>query len=394
MNAPSLHTTVATTPTGGLSVAADVALVKAALLYSDTVTLASGTAAMIDAAVRLLEASPTIRARRVLEVASVLLDPDQQALLGMMGNRKARRSIRGYAAFEAGLQANVAEVERVITGFAQDSGLRELDAARAAGLLTIDTLGLDPVGSVQDAVLRASGKPSRMTDDVVSGLVARIGDAATAGSGTYPIFDEGASSLVAAMIREGKLARPAGGAVGQSALAGHVIGYIPAFPDATVAEIVDVRGGLERPLIRFRGAMTDMARELEDAPWDAGFRQEADDLWRAQVAPALDDLEENAREQGALSLLRHSVTSAAPWIGGATVVEIAIDRGVNPPGRRGPRHVRRHSRRDDDRGRCGGREGADAPCPGYRAQPVRVPLSGRRRPSPGTRAADDREIVQ
>ena len=115
----------------------------------------------------------------------------------------------------------------------------------------------------------------------------------------------------------------AGAQAAEVGLAGHFVGRMPAFPDATVAEIIDVRRGLQRPLVRFRGALAGMSRELEEAPW-AGFRNLADSLYRSEVGPALLDLEENTRDSGALSLLRHAALSGPPYAAAGSTVVIGL----------------------------------------------------------------------
>jgi hypothetical protein len=322
---PDLHMTVAVAPTSQLSVATEIRLVKAALLYSDRVTLASGVAAMIDSASRVLEAPKAVRARRLLEVASVLLDPEQQQLAEMLLQRRVRRKIPGYASLEAGIAPMVAEVEGVIGKIRDESGMSELQVAVDAGLLEIDTLGLDPIRLLQNSILAASGQPQPgHTDEVVSALVTAISNAAIEGARTYPLFDEGASSLISTMIREGHLPAPNVRAADQAALAGRFVGYVPAFPEARIDEIIDVRRGLQQPLVGFRAALAAMARTIEDAPWDPGFGQLADDAYRIEVAPAIAELEEAARDMGAVSLLRHAALSRAPWASAGAVIGLAL----------------------------------------------------------------------
>ncbi len=206
--------------------------------------------------------------------------------------------------------------------------MAELQAAISAGLLEIDELGLDPVAFLTDAVLAASGRaPTEgSTAAAIGAMVARVGGAVAPGSLTYPMFDDGASRLAAAIealdgaSRRDVSRRPAA----EVGLAGHFVGRMAAFPDATVAEIIDVRRGLQRPLVRFRGALAGMARELEEAPWDSGFRDLADGLYRSEVGPALLDLEENTRDSGALSLLRHAALSGPPYAAAGTTIVIGL----------------------------------------------------------------------
>ena len=61
----------------------------------------------------------------------------------------------------------------------------------------------------------------------------------------------------------------------EAGLAGYMVETLEAFPDATMAEVIDARAVLRAPLVGFRSAMASMAHELESAPWDWEFQAEA-----------------------------------------------------------------------------------------------------------------------
>jgi hypothetical protein len=311
-----------------LTLADELRLVKAALLYADKVRLASPAAAMVLAASRLMKVEPVARHRRLLDLAAPLMDPEIRQYVPLLTQRRFRRQFPNYAQLKAILDRSVEDVAGVFGAIGQKAHMPELQTAISAGLLEIDELGLDPVAFLTDAVLAASGRaPTEgSTAAAIGAMVARVGGAVAPGSLTYPMFDDGASRLAAAIEaldgagRRDVSRRPAA----EVGLAGHFVGRMPAFPDATVAEIIDVRRGLQRPLVRFRGALAGIARELEEAPWEPGFRDLADSLYRSEVGPALMDLEENTRESGALSLLRHAALSRAPYAAAGANVAIAL----------------------------------------------------------------------
>jgi hypothetical protein len=234
--------------------------------------------------------------------------------MGLLLSRKGRRHIKGYGDLERIVASNASEVEAYIHGLRESSGMIELERAVDAGLLDIDRLDLDPIRLTQESVLAALGRSTNaVSSRVVDTYVGRVSAAVAKGSGTYPLFDRGTSEIVELMIRERRLKGASTRPAGEIALAGRYIGYMPTFPDATVDEVLDVRRGLHKPLIRFRGAMATMASAVEPHAWDLAFAAEADRLYRAEVAPALLDLEENARELGAFALVRDAVTSGRPW---------------------------------------------------------------------------------
>lgn len=329
MAAPGLHITIATTPRSEQSVAAEVALTKAALLYADDVTVCSANVAMLDAIGTILKEPPAVRGRQIAQVASVLVDdPKIRGLMEWMlaQPRKVRRMHPMFAEFDRVMAGSAAEAEEIIREMRRDASMDELQVGIDAGVVTVDTLGLDPITLLQDSILLASGRQgSRLGNrETVETLFDRISSIAAVGAGTYPLFDEGAGDLLETMIREGLVRGATVRPAGQAGLAAHFVAYLPAFPDARTREILDVRRGLEKPLIRFRGAMAGMASTLESAAWEPGFRQEADDLYRAEVAPALLDLEENAREQGAFELTLHGAGSKATWGTGGVVLGLGL----------------------------------------------------------------------
>ena len=333
-----IHVTVATAGRlQGLSLTEELRLVKAALLYADQVTVASLGTASLGAAAELLRGSDAQRARRMMDVASALMDPEQQRVLGLLQSRKARRAIRGYRELEASLTPFVREIEGVVEGMRTESGAAELDAAVSAGILRIEPLDLDPVAFIREAVLAAKLREDGIgLDDVsrsavrgaaepaIRSLLQIIGRTIAPNSDTFPLFDNEAGDIVRDMIKSAHSQPVSRLPAVQSGLAATFIGTLPAFPDATVSEIVDVRRGIERSLIEFRSAVAGMATEVHEAAWDPGFHHEAQALFIRTVQPALRQVEENLKDLGAASLAKHVALSPSPYVAGATTIGLAL----------------------------------------------------------------------
>jgi hypothetical protein len=306
--------------------------VKAGLLYADHVTLASFGAGALGAASRVLDGSESERYRRLLDITSVLMDDNMKQYIPLLTQRRFRRGFPQYAELKAGFDETIDEVTSVIDAMRAQAGIEELEAAEAAGLLEIDDLGIDPVAFVRDAVARAAGVDGANDESgaIVAAMLGRIGDAAKSGAGTYPLFDDGASQIVAQMISAGQWS-PAQRPAAEAGLAGHFVGRMPAFPDATVSEIIDARRGLDVPLVRFRGALSAMAMTVDEAPWDAGFSDLANSAYAANVAPALLDLEENARDLKLWTLARGAIVSKEPWAAAGATIMIAVAAASTMP---------------------------------------------------------------
>jgi hypothetical protein len=107
------------------------------------------------------------------------------------------------------------------------------------------------------------------------------------------------AKIVDAAIREGmfdppKQVRSRGR---QAGAASEFLARLPSFPRATMGEIVDVRSELAAPLIRFRGEMVRVSRDLDVDAYDPAFQDAAEQAWIERVRPALLELEEMVEER-------------------------------------------------------------------------------------------------
>lgn len=163
----------------------------------------------------------------------------------------------------------------------------QLADALDAGVLVIDPL-LDPAEAL-------AGED----DGLLHAFTAALGGLLT-DRHTYPLFDEAASDLVRAGVAEGMFSTTEGQRRRgkQAAAAATFLGYLPTFPTATVRELLDIRGELEAPLIRFRSAMVRVAGALSAAAYEEGFAEQLHQAWVGEVAPALQELAERAEEAG------------------------------------------------------------------------------------------------
>lgn len=136
----------------------------------------------------------------------------------------------------------------------------------------------------------------------------------------YPLLDEGIADLVQAAVREGAvdLTTP-NRARGRQATAAHqFLARLPTFPLASMAEVVDIRDDLRRPLIRFRSELVALSRRFTRDAFDLQFVEEAQDAWIERVEPALLELNELVDEKRLRAQFSAHVTNsgAAGSVGG------------------------------------------------------------------------------
>jgi hypothetical protein len=115
----------------------------------------------------------------------------------------------------------------------------------------------------------------------------------------YPLFDTQIAELVNTAVREGVL-DPSQHVRSRGKQAGAASGFLarlPTFPTASMDEIVDIRGELDRPLVRFRAEMANLAHELKPDSFAPDFDEAAEVAWTARVRPALLELEELVEEK-------------------------------------------------------------------------------------------------
>jgi hypothetical protein len=201
------------------------------------------------------------------------------------------------------------ELQTAVVPMLEEAGAGELAPAIDAGLMDIDPL-VSEFTDDQDALINA------FMDKLRALLLSR--DA-------YPLFDEQVGVLVRAGVDEGmfelgRTAKRRGKSVG---LASDFIARVPVFPDASIAEILDVRNELRRPLSQFRAAVSAFSARVEAAAHDEDFAAEVDDLYIAEVAPALQEIREAVEANTYLKQLgRQAVSSVNEMIalgGGLTI---------------------------------------------------------------------------
>lgn len=127
------------------------------------------------------------------------------------------------------------------------------------------------------------------------------------------------ASLVRGLIAEGRLEpnRLALVNAGEAAVGSGLIARLPAFPEAPMDELLDLRNDLDDPLSRYRRSVAELAQRLRVGPFDAELQADIDHLYRAAVDPALRDLREGFAEHGLVrEIVRHLATDVRGVVSG------------------------------------------------------------------------------
>ncbi len=281
---------------------------KAALLYGDQAALCSPTCTMLLSVVMLgsaaAQASPAEQIRVFRQVFASMIDEKLSQALDTFDTfdtfdtlrakkfRGSRENIE-LLRLEKHIAKTWEETRDRLYQMAEGSGLAELLEAREAGLLELYSANDFQVGAA-DSVL----------DSVLHDFLSRI-NAAVSGTKSYALLDAEAGNLIRGQIAEGQLtvsdAHLSRGR--HMALAGDILSRLPHFCGATLAEIIDIRRELEKPLKRFRRAMLDYSDRISCAPWEEAFNAETDRVFIREIEPAVLELEEAVKSKPHLQAL-------------------------------------------------------------------------------------------
>jgi hypothetical protein len=196
------------------------------------------------------------------------------------------------------------------------SGADELVPALEAGILTIDPL-IQGEEFDLDLFLHA------FVDQLASMLTHEH---------TYPLFDDFAGDLARAQIAEG-MVEPAvttSARGSQVAAAANFMSRLPAFPEATVADVLQVREDLRDALVRFRAGIANVTQTTERPFYEPGFRQEVEQIYVQHVAPSLLEIQESVRANAYLRrLLGAAVGDMQTILTG--VITLAVTQAADLP---------------------------------------------------------------
>lgn len=310
---------VAANPGSAVTVAPELDLVKAALLYGDKVTLLSPVTTMFLRVEGLQRFSPRQQIELIRRVGPIITDPVEFAALESGLDQVAeflRTSARGGSLGDRLLRAGLLQqfepitkqLGDAVTELADQFGVDQLAKARAKGLVQIENA--DPgdamdllVSCITSAKLAETGQrlEDPHTDRIVVDFVEKLSRHLSSGR-EYLIFDEPIANLTEAAIREG-LFTPAKGPAGRSAqamMASALMGRLPTFPTATVDEILDIRSELAPSLTQFRSAMVTISKTFTSQSWESSFEDEVHDAWVETVAPAVEAIEASIRDNASL----------------------------------------------------------------------------------------------
>ena len=170
----------------------------------------------------------------------------------------------------------ITEVTSKVKNMATDSGVEGLEMALDSGVVE-----LHQFSTLNDL------------DTICEEYFNLVSEATTAGK-SYPLFDDQTGSLVSCGIKEGKV-QISSGALSRAkhvGLAADLLQRLPVFDNAKVDEILAIRSALDRPLVRFRSGIIEFSESINTTPWNDDFAQDAENVFRGIVEPAILEIED------------------------------------------------------------------------------------------------------
>lgn len=113
------------------------------------------------------------------------------------------------------------------------------------------------------------------------------------------LLDDRLSGIVADLIAQGRVTPTGQDIAGSSeaVLGAGLIARLPSFTEIPMNEVLDLRRDLEGPLVRYRSAVAGL-RSQELDPYSPARDEIIDLVWRQHVAPALLEIEEDLKSTG------------------------------------------------------------------------------------------------
>lgn len=330
VNQNALHITIGSTPQISedqgiqkLTLENDLRMVKAALLYADHAKLCSIASAALLGIAALPEVQKPKRWVLLKQLQSYAPDEDTERKLTILTAfyeeaRRKRYSKKGRVLlqqFEAALAESWDEVAEFVHNAVRDAGGDGIIRAVESGLLEVHTF---------DDTLRRATDAGEHRDFVLE-YVKVVGESVSDVQ-TYPLFDEDTSEIIRESIKAGLIpvSDAAVSRAKESGLASDILARLPLFERATVREILDIRDELDRPLRRFRSAIIKFSSGVHSAAWDQDFVSDADQVFRREVEPAVQEIEEEIRANRFIAELARKAVDVQVVVSGGSALALAV----------------------------------------------------------------------
>lgn len=305
-----------------LSVDQDMTLIKSALLYSDTITLASPVASTY---FELTDQSNIRNEKalfRLIEKTMPFCEMVNPGICESMDStlEQFRNLInsRGYSHLPMNIKH---QIKNTLYKFSDD-----------VKKVLIQSLGKENVEELKKLVDSKKVKLHKFknsvhNDDYVMEFYDFL-EEAVCNKQTFPLFDQLSNDVIKAALKDEVIILDNVNDVGvkHAKLVNELIIALPSFEYATINEILDIRKELANPLVRFRNKLASFNDKIEAMPWDDEFQFECLKLYQQEVAPEVLEIDELTKESGFIKNMGYSFLTdeSALKNAGGLIVSIAM----------------------------------------------------------------------
>jgi hypothetical protein len=198
-----------------------------------------------------------------------------------------------------------------------------VDDAGGDGILRAIESGLLEVHHFDAAIRRAlqESEHRKFILEYISVVAASVSN-----TQTYPLFDEDTSDVIRTGIHAGifPVSDSAIARGKETGLAADLLARLPVFPTATVREVLDIRRELEPHLKRFRSAMITFSQGIKNASWDESFPFDAEQVFRRDVEPAVEKIEEEVKANRFIAELARKFADRSLLATGGSAIAITM----------------------------------------------------------------------
>jgi len=292
-------------------------MVKAAVLYADKATLCSPAYSALRDGTELTNLTTSERISFLETVPlwfpheTQLVNQARTLLNAYRAAWQQRTTPKGYLflkKFEREINKGWDQIVEPFRELLGESGGSEINDAIESGFIDVHRFD-SPLNRIMTDTER---------DGFIQEYVSVVGSSVS-NQATYPLFDVSTGSLISAGIAARKIP------VNEQAithgkevsLASDLFARLPIFEGASIAEILHIRTELEKSLCKFRSAMINFSDSIKNASWDKDFPADADGVFRRHVAPAIVDLDEQAKSNTFVSKFVRELSTRSFQVGTA-----------------------------------------------------------------------------
>jgi hypothetical protein len=306
------HITIGTAGANPPTLEPDIKMVKAAVLYGDKARLCSAHYSTWNFLLSMKDATVEDMIAQTYENEEMIphmFSSAEEVRIALMQNRLARAALESVnpspkdldfrREFKQLYARQFEEFKKDWPSLDKERAQDQFDVAVGEGLLEIHRFHLAETENIGASQLRGTFQESvEKIGNEITGVIMR----AVSDSSTYPLFDDGAGSIIRAGVEFGTMAPTAvrTSQAKQTQLAAELLARLPLFEDASMKEIIDIRRELDGSLIRFRGAIMKYSDKIRNASWDKEFSAEAEETFHREIEPAVLDIEDAVKSNRSL----------------------------------------------------------------------------------------------